>query len=67
LTVSIDAPESAPNVQAYSPGKAAVILGCSRDLVDKMLAEGALESTRFGGRIFIPAQSIANFLRGGGQ
>jgi excisionase family DNA binding protein len=66
MTPSTVTPENgAPSVQAYSPDRTAHLLDCSRATVDRMLHDGVLESQRWGRRVFVTADSISRFLKGG--
>ena len=50
---------------AYSQKEAAQALGVGLSTVRGMVADGTLSSVRAGRRVLIPAQALAQFLKGG--
>lgn len=55
--------EPAPTRLAYHIKEAAALLGVSRCLIFRLLAEGQLGSIRIGNRRLIPADELKAFLR----
>ena len=48
---------------AYRPNEAARALGCSRDMIFKLLASGELRGWRIGAARLISAEEIRRFVR----
>ena len=48
---------------AFRPGEAARALGCSRDMIFKLLASGELKGWRIGAARLISADEIRRFIR----
>jgi excisionase family DNA binding protein len=48
---------------AYRPGEAAHVLGCSRDMIFKLLASGELKSWKLGAARLISTDELRRFIR----